>query len=148
MHNNGGREGLAFSGAFCALKEPSTQAPDRTVMFSQGVEMSFTFYDIEGSHLIANDGEFIGQISGEFDEKSIINEFGPHGGEFNDKSISNEFCNYGGEFSDLSPYNEFSQTPPRLIKGNKVIAYVTKNEFLSPRIDPDVLLAMTKREAI
>ena len=110
--------------------------------------MSISFYEIEGAHLIANDGVFIGQITGEFDNKSIINEFGPHGGEFSDKSISNEFSNYGGEFSDLSPYNEFTQTPPKLVKDNKVIAYVTKNEFLSPRIDPDVLIAMTKREAM
>jgi hypothetical protein len=110
--------------------------------------MSFTFYDVEGSYLVAHDGEFIGKVSGEFDEKSIINEFGPHGGEFSAKSISNEFGSYGGEFSNLSPYSEFSQTPPKLIKGEDIIAYVTKNELLSPRIDPDVLLAMTKREAI
>ena len=84
----------------------------------------------------------------EFDTDSIINEFGTHGGEFSDKSISNEFCNYGGEFSDLSPYNQFTQTPPKLIKDEQLIAYVTKNEFLSPSIDPDILLALTKREAI
>lgn len=110
--------------------------------------MAINFFEIEGASLVAADGEFIGEVSGEFNDKSIINEFGSYGGEFSDKSISNEFGKYGGEFSDLSPYNEFSSKPPRLIKGNSFIAYVTKNEFLSPTIDPDVLLAITKREAI
>lgn len=106
------------------------------------------FYDIEGAYLIAADGMFIGEISGEFNDKSIINEFGEYGGEFSNKSISNEFGMYGGEFSELSPYNEFSSKPPKLMRGKSFIAYVTKNEFMSPRVDPDVLLAMTKREAI
>ena len=110
--------------------------------------MGISFSDIDGAYLIAHDGKFIGEVSGEFNENSILNEYGPHGGEYSDESIFNEYCSYGGEYSDLSPYNEYTDTPPRLIKDGVVIAFVTKNEYLSPRIDPDVLLELTKRNAI
>jgi hypothetical protein len=103
---------------------------------------SIDYEQFEGAILVASDGKAIGKITGnEFDSDSIINEFGRFGSEFSHESIMNQFGPYGSEFSNLSPFNEFTSNPPRIVKAGKSLAYVTVNEFLSPRVDPRMLIA-------
>ncbi|WP_109699670.1 hypothetical protein [Chitinophaga deserti] len=84
------------------------------------------------SYIIANDGQFLGKLtSNEFDNDSLLNEFGPFGSEFSPTSIFNEFGTYGSEFSGMSPFNEFSSTPPRIYVNGKLYGYLTENELLA-----------------
>ncbi len=100
------------------------------------------FEELEGAKLIAADNTYLGTVSRNyFDADSLANSFGAYGSQFNPNSVFNEFGHYGSQFSQLSPTNQFSQTPPRLVVGSKVIAYLTANEFLSPRVDPQALFA-------
>ncbi|GAA0613229.1 hypothetical protein [Paenochrobactrum glaciei] len=80
---------------------------------------------ISGANIVAQDGTFLGNVSSQFDSKSVLNEFGTHGSEFSGQSIWNEFGSYGGKFSDKSPFNEFSSTPPMIIKNGRVIGYLS-----------------------
>ena len=101
--------------------------------------------DLEGAIVVADDGQALGKITtNQFDTQSFLNQFGAAGNEFNSNSILNQFGKYGNEFSALSPFNRFSATPPRIIRGNRVLGYLTRNAAKAPRLDPDVLLAWIK----
>ncbi|EKY4883340.1 TPA: hypothetical protein ACGUUJ_004428 [Vibrio vulnificus] len=90
--------------------------------------------------VIAEDGTFLGNLNGQFDSKSIFNEFG-YGSEFRSESVWNEFGSYGSEFSSESVMNEFTSTPPMLIRGGKVVGYLTVNSNLDNAINPKILKA-------
>lgn len=93
------------------------------------------------SYIIASDGQFLGKLtSNEFDNDSLLNEFGPYGSEFSQTSIFNEFSPYGSEFSNLSPFNEFSSTPPKIIVNGDFYASLTQNQYASEKkIKPTIL---------
>lgn len=89
------------------------------------------------STLIAADGKLLGNVNkNPFDTDSITNQFGPYGNPYNAGSLFNEYGPYGSPYSALSPYNEFSRTPPHFMKGGNLLAYLTVNQFISPRVDP------------
>ena len=90
------------------------------------------------SFIMADDGQYLGKLtSNEFENDSLLNEFGPYGSEFSSTSIFNEFSNYGSEFSSLSPNNEFSSTPPKIFINGKLYGYLTVNEFvIGKKINP------------
>ena len=98
---------------------------------------------LEGSRIVANDGQFLGVITrNQFAANSILNEFGAHGSQFRQESIFNTFGQYGSEFSQLSPFNRFAQSPPLIIAPNGArVAFLTKNQFKTPCVDPHVLIA-------
>lgn len=92
------------------------------------------------SYIEGADGFYLGSLDlNQFDAESIFNQFSNYGSQFSLTSIFNQFGNYGGSFSQLSPYNQFSNTPPKIFIKGKFIAYLTKNKFLNPAIDPDNL---------
>lgn len=96
----------------------------------------------------AADGTFLGSLTvNAYDALSIFNEFGQHGGMYSTPSIFNQYGIYGSAYSTFSPYNQFSSQPPVIMRGDKVIAWLTKNTFLSPRIDPDMVKAFAKKHA-
>ena len=101
---------------------------------------------LEGCVIVANDGQPLGVITqNEFAANSLLNEFGKYGSEFSSTSIFNEFGKYGGEFSRLSPFNEFTRTPPQIISpSGKFVAYLTKNKFMTPAVDPHYLIGLLK----
>jgi hypothetical protein len=103
-------------------------------------------YDfLEGAILIANDGEFLGEIKTNcFRSEAICNEFGPYGNKFSSVSILNRFGTYGSQFSRLSPFNQFTSTPPIIVRGSIAVAYLTLNPVLSPRVDPYALIGWLK----
>jgi len=120
-------------------RKPNT--PDRTP-----TKKVLTFADLDGKAVIvAQDGKYLGLISSnEYASKSIINEYGAHGSEYRFDSINNEYSVYGSEYSIKSSYNEYATSPPRVYLGNQFVAYLTKNKFKTPRIDPDALIGYLK----
>jgi Immunoglobulin domain len=83
--------------------------------------------------------------SNRFEADSITNAFGAYGSSFSNTSIRNTFSSFGSSFANFSAYNSFTARPPILytISGGRYVAqaYLTKNTFLSPRVDPDALFA-------
>lgn len=103
------------------------------------------FNSLQGSIIIADDGQPLGRITtNEFDQSSLLNEFGKYGSEFSSTSIFNKFGTYGSEFSQFSPFNKFTTTPPKIYKDGKFIAYFTVNSTLTPRVDTIMLIAWLK----
>ncbi len=103
---------------------------------------------LSGASIVAQDDEntLLGTISSKFDGKSIFNQFGTYGSEFSGKSIWNQFSQYGSEFSAYSPFNKFSATPPFIVKGGKIIAYLSANKALQGAISPNLLKALCEDE--
>jgi len=87
---------------------------------------------------------YLGEIRDEFGSESIFNDFGTYGSEFSSKSIWNEFGTYGGEFSVSSPFNSFSSSPPKIVKGNKIIGRLTVNKAFEGAVDPNWLKSYFK----
>jgi len=85
---------------------------------------------------------YLGKASASnFEADSITNQFGTYGSSFSSFSIRNSFSQYGSAFSQYSAYNAFATSPPILYNSlGTAQAYLTKNLFLFPRIDPDVLI--------
>ena len=105
--------------------EPGTLGPD------------VSLDSLMDSTLYAADNTILGNVNkNPYDSDSITNQHGPYGKPYSAGSIFNEFAPYGNPFNALSPYNEFSRTPPRFIKDGQTLAYLTVNQFISPRVDP------------
>ncbi len=108
-----------------------------------GGGVSLTCAGVAGGVILAQDGTYLGKLSNRFDTQSILNTFGSYGSQFSSTSIYNQFSQYGSQFAPYSAYNEFSTKPPILYVNNAAVAYISKNTFKTPRIDPDVLKACT-----
>lgn len=105
-----------------------------------------TFDNLKGSSLIAADGKFLGKvIDNRFDAESLANKFGAYGSKFRTDSIFNRYGKYGSRYSQLSPFNKYSRTPPRFERDGKLIAYLTANRFVRPRVEPLSFIAWLKR---
>lgn len=97
---------------------------------------------LDGAELRAADGTFLGKITrNAFDTESISNQYGNYGNQYSSTSIFNEYGQYGGTYSNLSPFNEYSRTPPSILKNGQIVSYLTNNQFISPRVDPENLKA-------
>lgn len=104
--------------------------------------------DNRESFIEAHNKTFLGKLNpNQFDVESIFNKFGDYGNQFSQSSIFNKFGDYGSQFSELSPYNKFSNTPPRIYLNGKFHAYLTVNQLLNPRVDPDKIFEWAERNA-
>ena len=103
---------------------------------------------LKDAAIIAQDDQntFLGKITNSYDSKSIFNEFGTYGNPFSSSSIWNEFSTFGNEFNAQSPFNKFSSSPPMIIKGKKIIGYLTANKSLKGSISPSLLKALCEDE--
>lgn len=101
---------------------------------------------LNGSVIVAQDSNntSLGKITNSFDSDSIFNEFGTYGNKFSSNSIWNEFSTFGNKFNSDSPFNEFSTSPPIIIKGGQVIAYLSANKSIRGSISPNLLKALCK----
>lgn len=98
------------------------------------------------SFIEAADEKFLGKLNpNQYDTDSIFNKFGEYGNQFSQSSIFNKFGEYGNQFSELSPYNQFSTTPPRIYLNGEFYAYLTVNQMLNPRIDPEEIFECAER---
>lgn len=96
---------------------------------------------LEGASIVAADGTTLGRISRDrYAQDSIANTYGPFGGQYSPTSIFNKYGQYGGQYSQYSPFNPYSTTPPRVIRNNQVLGYLTVNKYIAGnRIDPEEL---------
>lgn len=93
--------------------------------------------------VVAEDGTFLGIISSDrYDQRSICNAYGDHGSPYATNSVRNEYGNYGSPYAANSAYNEYTNTPPMIVMNRQVVGHLTKNEYLTGAIDPDVLLGL------
>jgi hypothetical protein len=98
---------------------------------------------LDGTRIVADDGKFLGSISCRpASADSIANPFALFGNQFNPESIFNHYGTYGNQFSPLSPYNHFTTNPPRILRGEDFVAYLTVNAAMTPRIDPFLLFRL------
>jgi hypothetical protein len=94
---------------------------------------------ISGASIIANDGKFIGKLTSQYSSDSILNEYGTHGSQYSSESIWNQYGTYGSAYSPLSSFNQYASTPPVLVKGGRVIAYLSTNKSLGGAVNPYVV---------
>jgi hypothetical protein len=97
---------------------------------------------LEGARLVSHDGTFLGLVTRDrFDANSLSNQFGTYGSRYSATSIFNQYGQYGSLYSPNSPFNQFASNPPRLMKDGKLLAHLTVNRYISPRVEPQQLIA-------
>lgn len=103
---------------------------------------------VKGAALIAQDDKntYLGQITNAYDSKSIFNEYGTYGSEYNSASIWNQYATFGSEYSNYSPHNSYTSTPPMIIKGKKIVGYLSVNKSIKSSVSPNLLKALCKDE--
>ena len=89
-----------------------------------------------GAKIVADDGRYLGKVSGTFDPESILNKYGNYGSKYSSTSIWNEYGHYGGEYSGLSPFNPYARKPPSLMQDKKVIGRLTVNKTMTGAVSP------------
>lgn len=90
------------------------------------------------SQLKTPSGVFLGNVNrNRFDNNSLSNQYGPFGSRYGAESIFNKYSQYGSPYGSESPYNKFSTSPPIFVKGGESLGYLTVNQYLTPRLDPD-----------
>jgi hypothetical protein len=89
--------------------------------------------------VFGGDGSFLGvATSDRYDQQSICNPYGPYGSKYNE-SIFNVYGTYGGRYSDVGAYNPRATNPPYVVDRGQVVAFITKNTKIQPRVDPDAI---------
>jgi hypothetical protein len=102
--------------------------------------------DLQGTDLIAADGTYLGKVTNDpYSQESLMNQYGPYGNPYNASSIFNKYGPYGNPYSGYSPYNQYTRTPPHFSRDGQLVAYLTANEFVTPRVDPHAFHAWLKR---
>jgi hypothetical protein len=95
-----------------------------------------------GSQLRTPSGVFLGNVNrNRFDTDSLVNQYGQHGSRYSAESIFNKYSQYGSPYGSESPYNKFTTTPPMFVKNGESLGYLTVNQYLTPRLDPDVFVS-------
>lgn len=121
----------------CVLLYPHIYMPKRT--FTQ-----YSQYNFQEAVIIANDGTgtFLGKITNRYDNNSIFNKYGNYGSKYNSTSIWNPYGQYGSKYSSYSAFNDYTYYPPKIIKNNKIIGYLTTNKYIQGAVNPYFLLSL------
>ena len=115
---------------------PPPPPPPPTVL--PGISTSCAL--LEGALIYADDGTFLGEITfNTYAADSIGNPYGRYGSEYSSTSIFNRYGRYGSEYSTTSAFNEFASRPPIIFLNGRAVAYLTVNQFRTPRVDPRAL---------
>ena len=103
---------------------------------------------VNGANLLAQNDEntYLGEITNRYASDSILNEYGTYGSEYSSNSIWNKYSPFGSEYSSYSPFNEYTSTPPMMIKGGKIIGYLTASNSIKASISPNLLKALCEDE--
>ncbi|HEY9832977.1 MAG TPA: surface-adhesin E family protein [Stenomitos sp.] len=98
------------------------------------------------AQLCASDGQFLGKLSSQHDENSIINPNSPYGNPLSVNCIKNSVSPYGGASGQYSPYNLTCLNPPIILHQSQPIMAVTRNCYAQTNglsiVDPDFLLGL------
>ena len=103
-----------------------------------------TTYSMQGAKVVSNDGTdtFLGEITGKYHLNSIFNKNGLYGSKHSIMSIWNPYSMYGSKYSIYSAFNDYTLTPPRIIKNNEEIGYLTTNNFVAGGVSPSFLQSL------
>ncbi len=97
------------------------------------------------SFIVAGDGTFLGKLNPNvYDNESIFNEYGPYGSRYSQTCIFNPYSPYGGQYSTLSPFNENAANPPKVFLNGEFAAFLTVNQYKTPRVDPNSIMEWAK----
>lgn len=106
-----------------------------------------TLAGTQRSCLIADDGQFLGNISdNQYDRESILNQYGPYGSQYSPTSIFNPYSKYGSPYGQYSIQNPYTSTPPHLFIAGREIARVTANPYIPNRMPPEAFLFALKND--
>ena len=95
--------------------------------------------------IVAGDGTFLGKLNPNvYDNESIFNEYGPYGSRYSQTCIFNPYSPYGGQYSTLSPFNENAANPPKVFLNGEFAAFLTVNQYKTPRVDPNSIMEWAK----
>lgn len=99
---------------------------------------------VRGAKVFAQDEEntYLGTVTNSVAYESIFNDIGPHGSDIRRESIWNDISPYGSSVMAISAMNSMAVKPPFMIKGGKVIGYLTANKSMKPGINPKILKAL------
>jgi hypothetical protein len=93
------------------------------------------------SYLIAADNQYLGKITdNSFDQKSILNEYGPFGSAYSQTSIFNSYSPYGSEFGAYSVNNPYCTQPPSLFLNGRLVGAVSANSYVPNSIPTESFL--------
>lgn len=97
--------------------------------------------ELKGADITAQDEQqtYLGRIAYRFDPDSIFNPVGQYGNPFSPDSIWNRYSMYGNRFNPRSPFNDDSETPPAIVRGDRVIGYLSANPRIPLSISPQQL---------
>jgi hypothetical protein len=114
-------------------------------LYDESIRNGFNFqvseYDSSGrNYFVAEDGTFLGTLSGVYDARSIFNRFGSYGSKYSTTSIFNPFSQYGSKYSPQSPVSRFAATPPKIFINNQYFGRLTANKFAPDAKPVDVFL--------
>jgi len=97
--------------------------------------------------ILADDGTFLGKISDDrSDGQAIVNPDGPFSSPTGEWSLMNPKSRYTKADDDLSVSNPNAKRPPKLLLDGRMLAYVTENTGLKPRVSLRDVLAVLKGE--
>lgn len=92
--------------------------------------------DLANAEIVGGDGIFLGKITKDrYDTDSIFHPYGPYGNKYSEYSLFNSYGRYGSKYSDYSPFNRYARNPPYLRKDDQLLAYISDNPYVKPRID-------------
>ena len=118
--------------------QPEAAADLLAKIGNQGFAEKLRTDSLLGSQLRTPSGIFLGRVNrNKFDASSLVNQYGAYGNRFAAESIFNGYSQYGSPYGTESPYNKFSTTPPMFVKAGESLGYLTVNQYLTPRLDPD-----------
>jgi hypothetical protein len=93
---------------------------------------------LEGASLVAADGVYLGIASrNHYHPDSIANQYGRFGNRYSHLSILNQYSHYGSRYSPLSPFNPYSTTPPRFVRADTHLGFLSANRHVQSRVDAD-----------
>ncbi|MBI4329214.1 MAG: hypothetical protein HY685_05065 [Chloroflexi bacterium] len=93
-----------------------------------------------GAWLVAGDGQLLGKVSGNrFSPDSILNISGNYGSEGSATSVWNQFGRYGSDGGPLSAFNDVAISPPKVVKGDEVLGFLTTSSRPALRVHPLLL---------
>ncbi|AXK43855.1 hypothetical protein [Erythrobacter aureus] len=98
-------------------------------------------YTLDGARIIHDNGSYLGKIAGPYDPESIFNEYREYGSPYRN-TIWNEYREYGSPYRQSSAFHPTTRTPPMIVKGGKLLGYLTVNKSLRGAIHP-VMLGIT-----
>ena len=95
---------------------------------------------LQGAKIYGQDGQYLGDITGQYNTNSIFNSYGTYGSSYSSTSIWNTYGNYGSSYGSYSAFNSYTTTPPIIYKNSVAVGYLTTNSYKTPRIDPRSLI--------